>query len=121
MNPERLIAWFQNFGGALTRALTPTQLLSLLLTFAAVVGVTVGAAYWISAPTYRVLFSDLGYGDADKIVPFSLGKELFAAANEPKRFIRVHGAGHNDPPSPEFVRALDQFLQAAAMGKRPAF
>ena len=68
MNPERLIAWLQNFGGALTRSLTPTQLLSLILTFAAVVGLTVGAAYWISTPNYRVLISDLDPESAASVV-----------------------------------------------------
>ena len=68
MNPERLIAWLQNFGGALTRSLTPTQLLSLILTFAAVVGLTVGTAYWISTPNYGVLFSVLDPEEAASVV-----------------------------------------------------
>ncbi len=54
MNPEPILSWLKNFGGALTKSLTPTQLLSLLLTFAAVVGLTIGAATWITTPTYRV-------------------------------------------------------------------
>lgn len=68
MNPEPLLAWLRNFGGAITKALTPTQLLSLVLTFAAVVGVTVGAAYWITTPTYGVLFSDLEPEAAARVV-----------------------------------------------------
>ena len=36
------------------------------------------------------------HGDRDAIVPFPLGERLFAAAREPKRFVRVAGAGHND-------------------------
>jgi fermentation-respiration switch protein FrsA (DUF1100 family) len=35
------------------------------------------------------------HGDADDIVPFSQGQEVFAAANERKRFWRVPGANHN--------------------------
>jgi len=38
----------------------------------------------------------VAHGDADDIVPFALGERLFAAAREPKRFLRVPGAGHND-------------------------
>ena len=68
MNPEPILSWLKNFGGALTKSLTPTQLLSLLLTFAAVVGLTVGAAYWITTPTYRVLFSDLDPESAASVV-----------------------------------------------------
>ncbi|MDB5351179.1 MAG: menH [Planctomycetota bacterium] len=50
------------------------------------------------------------HGDADRVVPFALGRRLFDAANEPKRFVRVSGGDHNDPPSREFLDALDEFL-----------
>jgi fermentation-respiration switch protein FrsA (DUF1100 family) len=50
------------------------------------------------------------HGDRDDIVPLALGKRLFAAANEPKRFVLVPGGGHNDPLAPAFVAALDEFL-----------
>jgi fermentation-respiration switch protein FrsA (DUF1100 family) len=36
------------------------------------------------------------HGDNDKLVPFSMGKKLFAQAPEPKLFLPIHGAGHND-------------------------
>lgn len=36
------------------------------------------------------------HGDRDDIVPFSMGEELFEAANAPKRFYAIRGAGHND-------------------------
>lgn len=32
----------------------------------------------------------------DRVVPYRLGRELFEAASEPKRFHEVIGAGHND-------------------------
>ncbi|MGA2588986.1 MAG: alpha/beta hydrolase [Bryobacteraceae bacterium] len=35
-------------------------------------------------------------GDRDEIIPIRLGQALFAAANEPKSFWIVQGAGHND-------------------------
>ena len=50
------------------------------------------------------------HGDADRVVPYGLGRRLFEAANEPKRFVAVPGGDHNDPPSPEFLAALDRFL-----------
>ncbi|VTR98443.1 Uncharacterized protein OS=Planctomyces maris DSM 8797 GN=PM8797T_20618 PE=4 SV=1: Abhydrolase_5 [Gemmata massiliana] len=50
------------------------------------------------------------HGDADRIVPYSLGQKLFAAANEPKQFMTIPGGGHSDPPTPEYVAALKQFL-----------
>ena len=36
------------------------------------------------------------HGDHDEIAPFDMGQELFEAANEPKRFYTIEGAGHND-------------------------
>jgi uncharacterized protein len=51
------------------------------------------------------------HGDADRVVPYALGKRLFAAANEPKQFIATPGGGHSDAPTEEFTRALDQFIE----------
>ncbi len=36
------------------------------------------------------------HGDNDKLVPFEHGRELYEAANEPKEFYTIPGAGHND-------------------------
>lgn len=36
------------------------------------------------------------HGDRDEVVPFGQGRALFEAANEPKAFVRLPGAGHND-------------------------
>jgi hypothetical protein len=46
------------------------------------------------------------------VIPFELGRKLFEAANEPKQFIPIPGAGHNDPPTSDYVKALDQFLNS---------
>lgn len=35
-------------------------------------------------------------GDCDRVVPFSLSRQLFDAAPEPKAFVAVPGADHND-------------------------
>jgi fermentation-respiration switch protein FrsA (DUF1100 family) len=50
------------------------------------------------------------HGDSDDVIPFFLGRKLFKAANEPKQFVPIHGGGHNDPPAPDYVEALDHFL-----------
>ncbi len=39
------------------------------------------------------------HGDRDDIINIALGRELFAAAKEPKTFWEVPGAGHNDLPA----------------------
>ncbi len=36
------------------------------------------------------------HGDEDQIIPWKLGHRLFERANQPKRWIAVEGAGHND-------------------------
>ncbi len=36
------------------------------------------------------------HGNRDELVAYGNGKELFAAANEPKEFYTIEGAGHND-------------------------
>lgn len=50
------------------------------------------------------------HGDADTIIPIVLGRRLFAAANEPKQFVTIHGGDHNDPRQPVLYAALDRFL-----------
>jgi fermentation-respiration switch protein FrsA (DUF1100 family) len=36
------------------------------------------------------------HGDRDEIIDLSLGRDLFEAANEPKQFWQIPGAGHNN-------------------------
>jgi hypothetical protein len=36
------------------------------------------------------------HGDRDEVVPFAQGQDLYRAANQPKTFLRIPGAGHND-------------------------
>jgi len=50
----------------------------------------------------------------DKTVPFAHGRRLFAAANEPKYHLWIHGVQHNDfarEPGEEYWDALQAFLQ----------
>jgi fermentation-respiration switch protein FrsA (DUF1100 family) len=52
------------------------------------------------------------HGDRDGVVPYELGERLFAAAPEPKRFLRVRGAGHNDVfDHQQLVDELARFLR----------
>jgi fermentation-respiration switch protein FrsA (DUF1100 family) len=57
------------------------------------------------------------HGDADGIVPFSMGKRLYDAAAEPKRFLRLKGAGHNDTyvaGGEKYFRVLKAFAEESA-------
>jgi uncharacterized protein len=51
------------------------------------------------------------HGKADTIVPFEMGKRLFEAANEPKKFQVFPHHNHNDSTPEEFYREL-KFLLA---------
>jgi uncharacterized protein len=50
------------------------------------------------------------HGDDDRLVPFAMAQRLFAAANEPKRFVIIPHGGHNDPQSEGYFAALREFL-----------
>jgi len=52
----------------------------------------------------------ISHGDADQLISYEHGQRLFAAANEPKRFITIAGGDHNDPQTPVYYRALDEFI-----------
>ena len=50
------------------------------------------------------------HGELDSVIGLPQGRELFNAANEPKRFVTVAGADHQDPPDENWHRMLDKFL-----------
>ena len=55
----------------------------------------------------------LVHGDRDAIIPIELGRHLFAALPEPKHWIEVRGAGHNDLLArPEAWQAIQTFLKS---------
>jgi abhydrolase domain-containing protein 17 len=60
------------------------------------------------------------HGKADEIIPFWHGEKLFATANEPKRFLAIEGAGHNDfklVAGEEYEQALAEFTQLISQQK----
>jgi uncharacterized protein len=54
------------------------------------------------------------HGDADRVIPFEIGKKLFAAANEPKQFIAIPAGGHNVPQDRAYWQAVDAFFAGRA-------
>jgi fermentation-respiration switch protein FrsA (DUF1100 family) len=59
------------------------------------------------------------HGDRDEIAPFEMGREVFEAANPPKRFHTIEGAGHNDTyvvGGTGYYQALAGFLDDPATG-----
>lgn len=51
------------------------------------------------------------HGTVDQVIPLELGVELFDAANEPKRFIEIQNADHNDPSPQSYYLAVEKFLE----------
>lgn len=55
------------------------------------------------------------HGTNDSVIPFSHGQQLFAAANEPKRFLSVEGGDHNEDFSlvagDRYSKTLRDFVQ----------
>jgi len=57
------------------------------------------------------------HGDRDAIVPYALGERLFALAREPKQFLRVPGANHNDIfERASVIDAIARFVGAHVTG-----
>jgi hypothetical protein len=53
------------------------------------------------------------HGDRDSIIPIALGRELSASIREPKRFVVIPGADHNDDVPPDaaaYWSAIDSFI-----------
>ena len=53
------------------------------------------------------------HGDRDEVVPFEQGKDLFAAAPEPKTFYEIRNASHNDTylvGGEEYFARIERFL-----------
>ncbi|HEY0983251.1 alpha/beta hydrolase [Schlesneria sp. T3-172] len=51
------------------------------------------------------------HGDTDRLIPLALGKELYAAAPGPKRFVIVPDATHNDDHIRDCAVEREQFLR----------
>ena len=64
---------------------------------------------WIRVPKFFI------QGDRDEVVPLRLGQQLFGAAQEPKTFWIIPGAGHNnilETAGAEYRQRLSAFYQS---------
>jgi fermentation-respiration switch protein FrsA (DUF1100 family) len=59
------------------------------------------------------------HGDGDRIVPVEHAHRLFARARGPKRLVIAPGGDHNDPPTAEYLQAIDEFLRDLPPSERP--
>ena len=55
---------------------------------------------------------------ADATIPFSMGRKLYELANEPKTFVTMPGAAHQDFPLDIMAPAIRTFLEGLAAGEQ---
>jgi fermentation-respiration switch protein FrsA (DUF1100 family) len=112
----RLVLWGESLGSGVAVAIaaeksTEKKLARLVLEAPFVSAVSVAASVYPFVPV-RFLMKDqfrsdlrignikvpllIVHGDRDTVVPIGSGEQLYALAEDPKRFLRVAGAGHED-------------------------
>ena len=57
------------------------------------------------------------HGTRDSIVPFEMGEKLYQAANSPKKFIKVEGAGHHNLSGTAFDQYRTALRELFKVGK----
>lgn len=53
----------------------------------------------------------ISHGNRDRVIPYEMGKKLFAVANEPKEFVTIPDANHNDQQTSEYYLVFNRFLK----------
>lgn len=125
-DPKQLILYGASLGGGVALNLAtrhPHHALVLLKTFTS--APDVGARWFPWVPVRWIMrnrFDNLdrikglrtpvfiAHGTADDIIPFEHGERLYAAAGEPKAFLKLDGQNHNDALSENFFQELRAFL-----------
>jgi len=51
------------------------------------------------------------HGTVDRTIPFASGEKLFQSANEPKTFVKIPGADHNNWLRQSYLTRLDEFIE----------
>lgn len=126
MAPEKIVLCGESLGGGVATELAvrrPHAALVLIRTFMSVPDVARGNMLTSSsAPLMRNTFDNLkripqcsgpifiAHGDRDRLIPLEHGKQLFAAAPEPKEFFLMKGCGHNEPYPDELYTTMAAFL-----------
>jgi uncharacterized protein len=131
--PERIVSFGESLGGAVSIRLAterPVAGVAVVATFTSLrdvarvhyglAGAAIGTRFDTAARLDRLHVPLLvAHGDDDEIVPYELGERLFAAAGEPKQFIRVPGATHNDVLGfPALLDAIARFAHAVTAQSR---
>ena len=130
ISPARIIAYGSSLGAAVAGELArqrPVAGLILETPFPSVEAVARGAFGGLPAHLFVRARFELArrlrevhvpvlvlHGDRDSMIPFELGRAVYDAANEPKQFVTVPGADHNNLPAvggESYYQALLQFAR----------
>jgi uncharacterized protein len=124
VDPQRIAYFGESLGAAVTIGLAvqrPPAALVLRSPFTSLADV--GAVHYPWLPVRRLLLDHYPSieriasvrapvlviaGDRDDIVPARLSRRLFDAAGEPKRYVVIRSAGHNDPDLLDGRQMLDE-------------
>lgn len=127
--PQRIVAFGESLGGAVSIRLAierPCAGVAVVSTFTRLADVArvhygpvaslAGGRFDSLALVGRLVVPlFMAHGDEDEVVPYELGTALFAAAPEPKRFLRAAGAHHNDVfGAPGLIEAIADFAREVA-------
>ena len=134
--PTQIICFGESLGGAVTIELAterPCAGIAVVSTFTTIGDVArdhfgglgfLAAGIFDSASRIQQIEVPFfaAHGDRDEVVGFPLGQALFAAAPEPKEFLHVKNAGHNDiflyPGVIDSIVAFARKTTALARGAR---
>jgi alpha-beta hydrolase superfamily lysophospholipase len=62
----------------------------------------------------------VAHGTRDSVVPFEMGEELYNAANAPKKFVRVEGAGHHNLSGAGFAQYREALTELFHVAPAPS-
>lgn len=128
ISPETIIAYGESLGGAVAVDLASNRVMGGLIiedSFTSVKAVAQKIFPFIPAVVYKSKYDSLAkirdidvpklifHSTEDEIIPFELGKKLFDASAEPKKFVELRG-GHNDAfmiSRELFIKKIDLFIE----------
>lgn len=85
MNPEQILEHVKK----LTATLSPKQMATMAISFVGVVGLVVGVAYWVNAPSYALLYADLDPESANAVVTRLKNAKIQYVLDDGGRAVRV--------------------------------
>jgi hypothetical protein len=109
--PERIVIYGESLGGAVAIDLAGRVLAAGLITestFTSIPAMAAATMPWVPRFIIRTQMDSLAkipavrgpklfiHSPDDEVVPYHMAEALFAAAREPKQFLAIPGAGHNE-------------------------